>query len=96
MATTFATSLFNNSIATTPFTTFSTTEAATTNVECPNKAQITDQQFRINATVTLLFSFVVIFGNGIIILVFVCDKTVRNLNNKAVILLAITDFLRGR
>ncbi|XP_066924431.1 D(2) dopamine receptor A-like [Clytia hemisphaerica] len=80
--------------------TINSTEAATiattaTATSTLSKPQITPLQFRMNALVTLLFSIVVIFGNGAVILVFVFDKTIRTINNKAVTLLAMTDFLRG-
>ena len=89
-------SIFNNNSNT--FNNYPTTAATpntTLNTTTCVKSNITDQEYRINAAITLLFSIVVIFGNGIIILVFAFDKTVRTLNNRAVILLAITDFLRG-
>jgi len=56
---------------------------------------MSDLSYRINASVTLILSIFVIFGNSAIILVFACNKCVRNLNNRAVILLAITDLMRG-
>ena len=68
---------------------------ATTTTATLVKQQITPLQFRINALVTLLFSVVVVFGNGAVILVFIFDKSIRTINNKAVTLLAMTDFLRG-
>ena len=71
-----------------------TTDNSTDNSTCSTN-DMSDLSYRINASVTLVLSMFVIFGNSAIILVFACNKRVRNLNNQAVILLAITDFLRG-
>lgn len=50
---------------------------------------------KVNASATLVIATLCIFGNGAFIILFACNKKIRNLNNHAVVCLAFGDVLRG-
>lgn len=56
---------------------------------------ISSLMITINASATLVIATLCIVGNGTFIILFACNKNIRNLNNHAVVCLAFGDVLRG-
>lgn len=56
---------------------------------------VSDAVYFVNATITLILSALAVIGNTFIVLVFTLNKKVRNINNRVVILLAISDLMRA-
>ena len=56
---------------------------------------ISNAVLEVNSVATCIIAFLCIIGNGSFIILFVCNKSIRNLNTHAVLCLAIGDVLRG-